>query len=122
MQDDISILLVDDEDAIRDILTGELSANGYVVETASDGDEAIARIRIKSFDLAILDIKMVRVQGLEVLKFIKTNFPATKVIMLTAYADLKSAMDSKKLGADDFLTKPYDLGELIATIQNVFSR
>jgi len=116
-----SILVVDDEEALRTVLSSELSSEGYLVDTASDGDEAITILQGKSFDLVLLDIKMPRVDGFEVLKFIKKTNPAMKVIMLTAFADLKNAIESKKLGAEDFISKPYDLVDLLTTIERVLS-
>jgi DNA-binding NtrC family response regulator len=116
-----SILVVDDEEALRTVLSSELVSEGYAVETASDGDEAITILTGKVFDLVLLDIKMPRVDGFEVLKFIKKNAPQIKVIMLTAFADLKNAIESKKLGAEDFISKPYDLVDLLTTIERVLS-
>jgi DNA-binding NtrC family response regulator len=116
-----SILVVDDEEALRTVLSSELVSEGYSVETASDGDEAITILTGKVFDLVLLDIKMPRVDGFEVLKFIKKNSPQIKVIMLTAFADLKNAIESKKLGAEDFISKPYDLVDLLTTIERVLS-
>lgn len=121
MTDKRSILVVDDEEALRTVLSSELASEGYAVDTASDGDEAISIIQDKPFDLVLLDIKMPRVDGFEVLKFIKKNTPAVKVIMLTAFADLKNAIESKKLGAEDFISKPYDLVDLLTTIERVLS-
>ena len=116
-----SILVVDDEDALRTVLSSELESEGYVVATAGDGDEAITVLQGKSFDLVLLDIKMPRVDGFEVLRFIKEHHPATKVIMLTGFADLKNAIESKKLGAEDFVSKPYDLVDLLTTIERVLT-
>jgi len=116
-----SILVVDDEDALRTVLSSELESEGYVVATAGDGDEAISILQGKSFDLVLLDIKMPRVDGFEVLRFIKEKYPATKVIMLTGFADLKNAIESKKLGAEDFVSKPYDLVDLLTTIERVLT-
>jgi DNA-binding NtrC family response regulator len=115
------ILVVDDEDALRTVLSTELKGEGYDVETASDGDEAISVVQNKKFDLLLLDIKMPKVDGFEVLKFVKKGFPAIKVIMLTGFADLKNAIESKKLGAEDFVSKPYDLVDLLTTIERVLS-
>lgn len=116
-----SILVVDDEEALRTVLSSELASEGYQVESAGDGDEAISIIEKKQYDLVLLDIKMPKVDGFEVLKFIKKSFPAIKVIMLTAFADLKNAIESKKLGAEDFISKPYDLVDLLTTIERVLS-
>jgi len=116
-----TILVVDDEDALRTVLGGELASEGYEVRTAADGDEAISELDKSPFDLVLLDIKMPRLNGFEVLKFIKEKHEKTKVVMLTGFADLKNAIESKKLGADDFVSKPYDLVDLLTTIERVLS-
>ncbi len=116
-----SILVVDDEDALRNVLSSELESEGYTIATAGDGDEAINVLQQQTFDLVLLDIKMPRVDGFEVLRFIKDRFPKTKVIMLTGFADLKNAIESKKLGAEDFVSKPYDLVDLLTTIERVLT-
>ena len=116
-----SILVVDDEDALRTVLSGELISEGYDVATAGDGDEAINELQKSLYDLVLLDIKMPRMNGFEVLKFIKEKHAKTKVVMLTGFADLKNAIESKKLGADDFVSKPYDLVDLLTTIERVLS-
>lgn len=116
-----SILVVDDEDALRTVLSSELVNEGYEVSTAADGDEAVGELGKAEFDLVLLDIKMPRMNGFEVLKHIKQNHEQTKVVMLTGFADLKNAIESKKLGADDFVSKPYDLVDLLTTIERVLS-
>lgn len=115
------IMVVDDEDALRTVLSGELMSEGYDVQTASDGDEAISTLQKENFDLVLLDIHMPRLSGFEVLKFVKQKHPKTKVVMLTGFADLKNAIESKKLGAEDFVSKPYDLVDLLTTIERVLS-
>jgi DNA-binding NtrC family response regulator len=121
MADKSKILVVDDEDALRTVLSNELTSEGYDVSTASDGDEAISTIQKSLYDLVLLDIKMPRLNGFEVLKFVKEKHPKTKVVMLTGFADLKNAIESKKLGAEDFVSKPYDLVDLLTTIERVLS-
>ncbi len=113
------ILVVDDEDALRTVLSSELEGEGYQVASAGDGEEAIKILGGQVFDLILLDIKMPKVDGFEVLKFVKQNQPKTKVIMLTGFADLKNAIESKKLGAEDFVSKPYDLVDLLTTVERV---
>ncbi|MBA4313135.1 MAG: hypothetical protein C0417_10955 [Chlorobiaceae bacterium] len=115
------ILVVDDEEALRTVLSSELVNAGYEVDTASDGDDAISIVQNKRFNLVLLDIKMPKVDGFEVLKFIKKNLPTVKVIMLTGFADLKNAIESKKHGAEDFVSKPYDLVDLLTTIERVLT-
>lgn len=121
MADKARILVVDDEDALRTVLSSELEGEGYEVDTAGDGDEAIDIVQKKQFNLVLLDIKMPKVDGFEVLKFIKDKSPHVKVIMLTGFADLKNAIESKKLGAEDFVSKPYYLVDLLTTIERVLS-
>jgi DNA-binding NtrC family response regulator len=116
------VLVVDDEEALRYLLSTELAAEGYEVETAGDGDEAIEAIKQKDYDVVLLDIKMPRVDGFEVLKFIKQNKPEIKVIMLTAYADVKNAIEALKLGASDFVSKPYDLEDILTSINRALGR
>ena len=115
------IFVVDDEDALRTVLSGELASEGYEVSSAPDGESAISMLHKEAFDLALLDIKMPGVSGFDVLKFIKEKHPKTKVVMLTGFADLKNAIESKKLGAEDFVSKPYDLVDLLTTIERVLS-
>jgi YesN/AraC family two-component response regulator len=83
--------------------------------------ETINILEKNSFDLILLDIKMPTVDGFEVLKYVKQHAPSTKVIMLTGFADLKNAIESKKLGAEDFVSKPYDLVDLLTTVERVLS-
>jgi DNA-binding NtrC family response regulator len=115
------ILVVDDEESLRTVLSTELASEGYDVGTAADGDDAITEMGKTAFDLVLLDIKMPRMNGFEVLKHVKDKHPRTRVIMLTGFADLKNAIESKKLGAEDFVSKPYDLVDLLTTIERVMS-
>jgi DNA-binding NtrC family response regulator len=121
MADKRKILVVDDEDALRTVLSAELNSEGYDVGTAADGTQALSELQRTKFDLVLLDIKMPNMNGFEVLKVIKEKHPGTKVIMLTGFADLKNAIESKKLGAEDFVSKPYDLVDLLTTIDRVMS-
>lgn len=118
-----SILIVDDEVALSRLLQSDLSEDSlYSVDIASDGAEAINRLQEQVYDVVLLDIKMPHVGGIEVLKFIKEYSPSTQVIMLTNYADVKTAIETTKLGAYDFLSKPYDFDELMATIERAVER
>ncbi len=121
------VLVVDDEEALRFLLASELEAEAFEVQSAGDGDEAIDLVRRKSeqgdrFDVVLLDIKMPRVDGFEVLKYVKSNIPETKVIMLTAYADVKNAIESLRLGASDFVSKPYDLDDILTSINRALGK
>jgi CheY-like chemotaxis protein len=116
------ILLVDDEDTFRLLLGDILTDNGYKdVSMATDGSEAIEMLKKEHFDLLLLDIVMPNVSGFGVLHFIHDHVPATKVIMLTAYADLKLGVEAKKLGAVDFIAKPIMQKDFFATLEKALS-
>jgi len=119
MTRNFNILVADDDVALSNILTGELSSSGYVVDSAPDGNVAIELLKKKSYDIALLDINMPTVNGFEVLNFIHQHTPATKVIMITAYADVQNAIKAVRLGASDFVSKPFDIDGLIASINRV---
>lgn len=101
------VLVVDDTKNIRLLLTKCLEHEGYQVETASDGQEALDMFRKERYDLAFLDIKMPRLSGTEVLKSIREMGIGTPVIIITAYATVKNAVECTKLGAVTYLQKPF---------------
>lgn len=115
------ILVADDEETIRAILKEELEEEGYAITTAVDGEDAIRLLRQDKFDLVLADIKMPRADGFDVLRTVKAEQPSVRVIMLTGFADLKNAIESKRLGADDFVSKPYDIVDLVTMIERVLS-
>ena len=118
-----NLLIVDDEESLRTILEAELTESGeFSVETAADGSQAINLIQAKVYDVILLDIRMPRVSGIEVLKFVQEYSPTTQVIILTNYADVKTAIETIKMGAYDFLAKPYDIDELFNTIHRAIER
>ncbi len=118
----ISVLAVDDEETFLTVLQTILSPEGFSIETARDGVEAINSLQTKSFDLALLDVKMPRVDGVEVLKYIKDHFLDMPVIMLTGVSDLKVAVECMKLGAYNYLTKPYSTNDLLTVIESALER
>jgi two-component system, NtrC family, response regulator AtoC len=112
-----SLLVVDDEKLFRDVLTTKLIEHGYVTDNAINGIEAINKIQRQQYDVILLDIKMPRVNGIEVLKYINENTLSSEVIMLTTFTDVRTAVETVKLGAYDYITKPYNLVELLQTIE-----
>ncbi len=117
------LLIVDDEESITFLLQTEFEdLSGFNVDTAHNGTEAINLIQSKIYDVVLLDIKMPRVSGIEVLKFIKEHSPTTEVIMLTNVVDMKTAFETVKLGAYDFIGKPYESEQLLATVRRAIER
>lgn len=107
-----SILVVDDDPAHRIMLNSLLKGWGYNISEANDGSEAINIIHEQPFDLILMDIRMIKVSGLQALIEIKSFNPAIPVIMMTAYSSVDTAVDALKNGAYDYLTKPLDFNEL----------
>jgi two-component system response regulator HydG len=107
-----SILIADDDAAHRLMLKKLLGGWGYDVYEADDGSTAIKEVRQKSFDLILMDIRMIKVSGIEALEQMKIINPAIPVIIMTAYASVETAVDALKKGAYDYLTKPLDFEEL----------
>ena len=119
MIDKTSILVVDDEEGICMLLKENLSVYGCDVEVAYDGIDAVDKLHNQRFDVVLLDIRMPLMDGLEVLKIIRQYNLAEKVIMLSGVDEMKLAQDSLKYGADDFMSKPYDLTNLLSCIDRV---
>ncbi|MBW1730662.1 MAG: sigma-54-dependent Fis family transcriptional regulator [Deltaproteobacteria bacterium] len=107
-----AVLVVDDDEAHRTMLVTLLSGWGYETHEADDGEAAITKVREAPFDLVLMDIRMVRVSGLEALSEIKAYNPAIPVIIMTAYSSVETAVEALKKGAYDYLTKPLDFDEL----------
>jgi len=116
MKIDQSILVVDDDLAHRMMLKKVLGGWGYQVYEADDGSGAIEKVRQTSFDLILMDIRMLNISGIEALEQIKIINPAIPVIIMTAYASVETAVTALKKGAYDYLTKPLDFDELKITI------
>ncbi len=116
------ILVVDDDQGMREFLEILLVREGYEVSSASGGKEAISLCKKHKFDLAITDLKMPRVDGIDVLKSIKEISPETMVILITAYASGETAVAAMKEGAHDYLEKNFDVEDLKAVIKDALSK
>lgn len=111
------LLLVDDERAFAAVLSKRLSRRGFDVALAHSGTEAIKTLRAREFDVAILDLKMEDMDGIEVLKIFTKMDSEMPVIMLTGHGSEQSAREGIACGAFDYLTKPYELEDLLAKIK-----
>jgi DNA-binding NtrC family response regulator len=117
-----SILLVDDDAAFRHVMAGELGRLGYEVTTASSGEEAIQRVAATEPEVVLLDLRLPGMGGLEALRSINANSPATEVIMLTGHGAIDTAIESIRIGAFDYVVKPCPLDELDVRIQRALER
>jgi len=116
-----SILVVDDERAICIAIQRLFTSKGYAVETALSAEEAIDRLGKTLFHLVITDLSMKKLSGMELLGWIKKNSPETAVIMITAYGSEKTAVEAMKLGAADYLPKPFDNDELELKVSRILA-
>lgn len=116
------ILVVDDDNAHRGMLKTMLRSWGFTVEEASDGDEGVALVKEKPFDVVLTDVRMARVDGINALKDMIAFNPALPVILMTAYSSVETAVDALRLGAYDYLVKPLDFDLLKETLQKAIDR
>lgn len=116
------ILIVDDELSMREFLEILLKKNDYEVEVAEGGKQAIERIDKNEFDLVITDVKMPEMDGIQVLKYVQDTSPRTSVVMITAFASMEQAVEAMKLGAFDYITKPFKVDEILHIIKNAIEK
>jgi len=117
-----SILIVDDEKNIRLTLSHALDVLHAETDTAVDGAEALAKLRERGFDLILLDLRLPDMDGMEILRHIREIRPDIPVIMMTAYGTIASAMEAMKLGACDFIQKPFVPNDIRTLISRVMDR
>jgi nitrogen regulation protein NR(I) len=110
------ILIADDELNIRKVLAATLRREGYEVLTAKDGEEAIELLQSGKIQVVVTDLKMPKADGLEILRHVQRNHPQVPVIIITAHGTIHNAVEALKAGALDYITKPFDKSDLIATI------
>jgi len=112
----IRLLIVDDEEGFVNVLTKRLVKRGIHVTVALSGTECLQTVQNNDFDVAVVDLKMKDMDGIEILKFVKNTCPAMAVIMLTGHGSEQAAQEGLAAGAFDYLTKPCDLEDLIEKI------
>ena len=113
----IRILLADDDDALRRVIQYKLEQEGYEVFTVNNGEKALNELKSRQYDLILSDIKMPKLTGVQLLDQVKKIQPSLEVILMTAFADVSQAVQAVKLGAFDYLTKPFEDDQLIVTIE-----
>jgi len=120
--ENFKVLLVDDELEFLETLVKRLTKRGLNITMASSGEEALAVIREKKFDVSVLDVRMPGMDGIETLRAMKKIAPLMEVIMLTGHASVEVAIEGMELGAFDYLMKPMDIDELFYKLQDAHKR
>ncbi len=113
----LRLLLVDDEEGFAEVLAKRIARRGIVVDACFSGATAIQALRRQDYDVAVLDLKMQDMDGIEVLKVFKKMVPGMPVIMLTGHGSEQAAVEGMAQGAFDYLSKPYEFNELLARIR-----
>lgn len=116
------ILYAEDEEQTRTLVAEQLGHEGYIVDQAEDGETAIELLAQRKYDLVLLDIRMPGKSGLDVLTFLKEHERHPRVIMLTAVDEVSSAIQAVKLGANEYLTKPFRLEQLLSAVERILHR
>ena len=122
LKQDFKILIAEDDDVVREVISEILSKEGYSAFTARDGLDAIRMLMIEDMHLVLTDLKMPNADGIEVLRQAIKNNPDCAVIILTAYGSLDSALDALKMGAFDYLTKPFKIQEVLFAVEKAYKR
>ncbi|MBC7904560.1 MAG: sigma-54-dependent Fis family transcriptional regulator [Gemmatimonadaceae bacterium] len=117
-----NILIIDDEKAIRKTLGEILSYEGYKLEEAADGEEALKRFKEKAYDVVLCDIKMPKMDGMEFLERARESNPDVPIIMISGHGTIETAVEAVKKGAYDYISKPPDLNRLLITIRNAMDK
>src|SRR3990167_499785 len=115
----MNILIVDDEKIKRMTLKEDLEDAGYDASTVSSGQEALELLKKEFFDVVVTDLRMQQMDGIELLKKVKADYPDSYVIMMTAYATVETAVEAMKLGAYDYITKPFSSDELLLILDRI---
>lgn len=122
MPEEKDILVVDDEPIIRDILVRKLTSSGYMPVAVGNAFEALDKMREKTFPVILSDIMMPGIDGIELLKKIRSGYPDTAVVMITAVSNANAAIEALKEGASDYLIKPFNLEEIVMSIANALEK
>lgn len=116
------ILIVEDEAPMCELLMSFFSEKGYKVNSAQNGEEAIQRLEEQDYALVVTDIKLPGMSGLELLARIRLEWPEVAVVIMTAFSSISSAVEAMKLGAEDYIGKPFQLDELVITVEKALER
>jgi len=116
------ILVVDDDESIRKVLETILEDEGYVVDTAKNGREAIKKSKVKFYNLALIDIRLTDMEGTKLLTKLKDTTPKMRKIIVTGYPSLQNAIEAVNRGANAYVLKPFDMDKVLETIEDQLKR
>ena len=119
MDRQFSFLVVDDDESFRDLCTRFLTSLGHKTASSRDGQEALSLLRREWYDVALVDLRLPKLDGLQLVKIIKADKPSPEVVILTGYGSISSAVEAMKLGAYDYVTKPFQLHEMELVINRL---
>lgn len=122
MKENVKIMVVDDEAIMRNLLLKILEQEGYRVTLVSSAKEAIEKLNSEKFEIVLSDVKMPEINGFELLKKIKNEWPQTAIIMMTGYGDAYTVKEALILGADEYITKPFKSHEVSLIIERAYWR
>jgi YesN/AraC family two-component response regulator len=122
IRSDFSVLVVDDEQFLRQILVRIVKRDGYQVEEAANGKEALEKMAGKHFDLVITDVKMPEIDGMELLARVKKEYPEVQVVVVTSHSSEVNATEAVAAGASQFISKPFNNIEITHTLDNLIAR
>ncbi len=117
MDKNVRILIVDDDESIRKTMQTTLEDEGYIVDLATNGNEAIEMTQETAYNITLLDIRLPDMEGVELLKLIKSNVPKTRKIMVTGYPSMQNAISALNKNADAYLIKPVDIEKLLKLVK-----
>jgi DNA-binding response OmpR family regulator len=118
----VRILVVDDDESIRKVLATVLEDNGYVVDAAKNGKEAIRKSRVGFYNVALIDIRLPDVDGVQLLTRLKSTVPRMRKIVVTGYPSQQNAIDALNKGADAYVMKPFNMGKVLMIIREQLKR
>jgi DNA-binding NtrC family response regulator len=112
------ILVVDDDESVRKVLTTILEEEGYAVDTAKNGKEAIKKSKVKFYNLALIDIRLTDMEGTKLLTKVKDTTPKMRKIIITGYPSMQNAIEAVNRGANAYILKPFDMDKVLETIKD----
>ena len=114
-----NILIIDDEPLMRLSISDALKAEGYNIASVESGGEGLKAIKDNAYDIVITDLKLPEVDGLQILKGCRQYSPVTKILMITAHGSVETAVEAMKLGAYDYITKPFSMEEMLLIVKRL---